>query len=219
MAQAFLAQLPRISRSLLAKEDQRCPICMEDYDTTPSAHGIVECAIKLPCSHVVGSECIRTWVSASDDGRGGKNTCPLCRHVLFEAPRSIAEHLIIHSVLTNGCEDICALLGLSGNPDIGDIAIQIANSIHDRVTLAGADGDHRAAHAVAAASVYMACHLLGHPRSLTLVASCVTVGEQLVQQAYAVLHEFRYHLIDRDLLDRFGLGWNRIDEVLPSVLS
>ena len=56
MAEAFLARLPKVGRGILAKEDQHCAICMEEYGTVPSASGVIERAVRLSCSHVVGSD-------------------------------------------------------------------------------------------------------------------------------------------------------------------
>ncbi len=43
-----------------------------------SGTGVIECEIRLPCSHRVGSACIATWLRTN-------NTCPVCRRVLFPA--------------------------------------------------------------------------------------------------------------------------------------
>ena len=48
MAEAFLARLPKVGCGMLAKEDQQCPICMEEYGTMPSTTGMFEHAVRLP---------------------------------------------------------------------------------------------------------------------------------------------------------------------------
>lgn len=209
---------------------------MEDYGTTPSANGIIEHAVKLPCNHIMGSECISTWVSNAAHGGGGNNdssssnnnTCPMCRQVLFEVQSppisaSQAEHRRIHIALVNRCVGICAQLDFFPNPHVAHMARYIANEIHDRVRFEESGfeapnfGDW-CAHAVAAASVYMASHLMGDARSLEMVSSCVVVGVDAVRRAYNLLYFHRYRIISQELLDRVGFSFDRIDRVLPPVL-
>ncbi|KZV19707.1 hypothetical protein F511_41889 [Dorcoceras hygrometricum] len=54
-----------------AKEEQCCPICLEDFDLGCQV-------VSMPCSHVFHEECIKTWLKSS-------HYCPLCR---FEMPTS-----------------------------------------------------------------------------------------------------------------------------------
>ena len=232
MAEAFLDQLPRVRRGVLGKPDQCCFICMEEYGTTPSANGIIEHAVTLPCNHIMGSECISIWVSAagqqSDGGGSNNNTCPMCRQVLFEVQpppisASEAEHRRIHVALVNRCVGICAQIDLNTNPNVVQMARYIANHIHDlfhfeETSLDESNFGDRDAHAVAAASVYMASHLMGDARSLEMVSSCVDVGDDWVRRAYSLLHVHRYAIISRELLHRVGLGLTRIDPILPTVL-
>lgn len=231
MAKAFLTQLPRVRRGILGKDDQRCFICMEDYGTTPSASGIIEHAVKLPCNHIMGSECISIWVSnpaPGGDGGGGnsnQNTCPMCRQVLFEVqPPSKAEHRRIHTVLTNRCVGICAQLGLYPNPGVVGMARAIANNLHDRVRFENAgfeetDFGDRSAQAVAAASVFMSSHLMRDVRSLEMVSSCVDVGDDAVRRAYNFLHVHRFWVVRSQLLEDVGYYLSMIDGVLPAVLA
>ena len=79
MAQHFLDQLPKVPCGELPS-DAECMICREKYGTVPSDNGVIEHAVRLPCHHAVGSECIITWLSP-DNGPG--NSCPLCRMVFF----------------------------------------------------------------------------------------------------------------------------------------
>ncbi|KZV31835.1 hypothetical protein F511_25948 [Dorcoceras hygrometricum] len=52
-----------------AKEEQSCPICLEDFDLGCQV-------VSMPCSHVFHEECIKMWLRYS-------HYCPLCR---FEMP-------------------------------------------------------------------------------------------------------------------------------------
>ena len=221
MAEAFLSHLPRVGRGILGNENQCCSICMEDYGTTESLTGIIERPVKLPCNHIMGSECISIWVSAPSTGGSGNNTCPICRHVLFQAPSlptspPRAEHTRIHTVLTNRCMSISAQLDFP-SPNIYRLARWIANCYHDIVRLEDHELGDGLAHALAAASVCMASHLLRSPRSLELISSCVDVGEDAIRSAYGLLHSYRHELVDAQELARVGLELDGIDGVLPSV--
>lgn len=89
MAQQFLDQLPRIRRGELPRRSA-CSICHSEYGTDASENGIVEVAVRLPCKHHVGSQCIISWLSPT--GAAG-NSCPLCRVVFFPVqPRPYMEH-------------------------------------------------------------------------------------------------------------------------------
>ena len=73
MAAEFLHQLP--------KEDsptEDCPICLVAY-------GINEHAVRLPCHHIVGSDCIASWLTCESNPQ----TCPFCRSLLSEDPESL----------------------------------------------------------------------------------------------------------------------------------
>ena len=79
MALNFMAQLPIISETDLVYGN-RCIICCEVYGTSIIDSDIMtEEAVRLPCGHEFGSECLSTWLSPQE----GKNSCPLCRRELF----------------------------------------------------------------------------------------------------------------------------------------
>ena len=51
-----------------------------------SETGIIECSIRLPCDHRVGSHCLAIWFHHN-------NSCPICRREFFSAkPRPRLEH-------------------------------------------------------------------------------------------------------------------------------
>ncbi|MCJ1462505.1 hypothetical protein MMC07_001107 [Pseudocyphellaria aurata] len=63
-ADALVAALPAVD----TPEEQSCPICMDPY-----AEGAAESAVRLPCRHVLGGNCLAVWF------RTGSVTCPFCR--------------------------------------------------------------------------------------------------------------------------------------------
>ncbi|KAF6228013.1 hypothetical protein HO133_007741 [Letharia lupina] len=227
MAEEFLAQLRYVRRGVLEKGDQRCFICMEDYGTTPSENGTIERAVILPCNHIMGSECISTWLSPRAQGGAGNNTCPVCRHVLFRRVQrppipqpNDAEHMRIHTVLVNRCVGLSAQLGLNHMPEIAGMARWIANHIHDifAFEMIERENDDRFVRSVAAASIYMASHLLGDGRSLEMIESCALSGDDPIRSAYALLYLHRYDIINTQLLARVGMGLGSIGDVLPPAL-
>ena len=68
----FMEQLPVADENDFPDETS-CGICMDPYGTTDDP----ESRVRLPCGHLMGRKCIERWL-------GMRNTCPLCRHVLFE---------------------------------------------------------------------------------------------------------------------------------------
>ena len=87
MAPKTLAEFPIVSRADLVY-GERCGICQETYWTDITGSEIVtEDAVRLPCGHEFGFECISTWLSPEE----GKNTCPFCRYQLFPCPLEVEE--------------------------------------------------------------------------------------------------------------------------------
>ena len=77
MAGNFLAGLPRVAKDELP-EDKMCMICHEEYGAAPSDSEPGEEAVRLPCpgGHIVGFNCISSWLSSDMNRR----SCPYCRH-------------------------------------------------------------------------------------------------------------------------------------------
>lgn len=72
--QAFLQSLSRLQLEDLTEKD--CPICLDEYGSdSPN-----DSPTKLPCGHVLGADCVKTWLIS------GRNTCPQCRHQIFFRP-------------------------------------------------------------------------------------------------------------------------------------
>ena len=120
----------------------------------------------------------------------------------------------IHTLLMHRCVGICAMIELG--PEITRLARWIANREHDRVRLE--ERNNSAVVAVAAASVYMASHVLSDARSGELIASCVhfDVGFDAIRCAYTSLYSQRYRQFDQLVLARAGMEVRSMDEVLPS---
>ena len=79
MAEAFLRNLPQVGEAELS-DGKQCGICQEKFGKVDLHAGVMDVPVRLPCQHIVGSNCIRKWLSPDEHG---KNTCPFCRSVLF----------------------------------------------------------------------------------------------------------------------------------------
>ena len=89
MAEEFLRNLAQVGEADLPK-DSECGICQEKYGNVDSHPGAMDNPIRLPCQHVIGSDCIRRWVSPSEHG---KNTCPFCRYIFFSSYQDFEDSL------------------------------------------------------------------------------------------------------------------------------
>ncbi|MCJ1468136.1 hypothetical protein MMC07_006764 [Pseudocyphellaria aurata] len=73
----IMARLPPVDTASLGEREQSCPVCLNGYNhpgsATSSGPSETEHAVRLPCHHVIGRECIRQWLE------DGNITCPLCR--------------------------------------------------------------------------------------------------------------------------------------------
>ena len=78
MAEQFLHHLPQIPITDLPPNSE-CPICKDEYYTTNEV-GSSEIAVMLPCQHVIGGSCIKSWLSPTKEA---KNSCPYCRREFF----------------------------------------------------------------------------------------------------------------------------------------
>ena len=118
-------------------------------------------------------------------------------------------------MLWNRCGAICGMIDLGSR--VLRLAREIANQLHDHIGLE----THRFRHdapffAIAAASVFMACHLCGQKRSLSLMTSCVhNVAVREVSSTYALLFSHRREVVDAEMLVGTGIDLDRIDERLP----
>lgn len=114
---------------------------------------------------------------------------------------------------------ICSLLELD-DPNVCSFASWTANTLHDRTGLLEyepSDRRDRLARAVAAASVYIACELLGDARSAEIIAGCDghMGGLPAMAQAYTLLYNHRYEVISPQLA-HMGIELG-VDELLPFI--
>ena len=79
---------------------------------------------------------------------------------------------------------------------ISNIATVLAQQANDVPTLAG-----RSPLSVAAACIYMACHLVGEPRASGPIAKTTGVSDGTVKTAYKLLYASRDQLIKKEWLD------------------
>ena len=75
----FVVSLPYIKPADLGPEpeDQNCAVCLNKYGRED--HLDKDTPAKLPCGHIIGAECIKTWLKQ-------RESCPLCRKKVFARP-------------------------------------------------------------------------------------------------------------------------------------
>ena len=86
-AETFLQSLPLLSLTDLPHDNKDCSICMEPY--LAAQHN--ESPVRLPCTHVMGKDCLQSWLNSSNLNRNN-NTCPMCRAVLFKRDMAALAH-------------------------------------------------------------------------------------------------------------------------------
>ena len=102
----FFNELKAVAFNELPLGDQECPICRQEYDD-PEKENVGCIPVRLPCSHVLGKECLAIWITPLGGWKdmngqweqrmnwfknpfirfSGAADCPLCRRVFFEKPR------------------------------------------------------------------------------------------------------------------------------------
>ena len=220
MAQEFRQRLLRSENVERVDEAQNltCMICLEKYGTINPSTGAVEVQIRLPCSHMVGSICISTWLS-------GQNSCPLCREEFFDAePHQALENRAINvspppvndQTIYEACdaEDICGwianLLGFDSHAR--SVAISMSEPLNRMVI-----GHSRIAMCVAAISLYITWHIFDETGDLAAFMTALTqetgIREDFIRFRYDYIHCDRMELITPDMLpdlarfDMDALNW------------
>ncbi|KAL8648617.1 MAG: hypothetical protein Q9226_005917 [Calogaya cf. arnoldii] len=73
-------------------DNTQCPICLEPFITSDQITVVegqvhyppeIELPVSLPCGHILGFRCLQRYLSPFGEAR---NSCPMCRRKLFEAP-------------------------------------------------------------------------------------------------------------------------------------
>ncbi|KOS16666.1 Transcription initiation factor IIB [Escovopsis weberi] len=102
-----------------------------------------------------------------------------------------------------GAEDLCgryvSQLGFKNQQKISKISRDLAEQASDISALAG-----RSPLSVAAACIYMACHLIGEPRASAPIAKQTGVSDGTVKTAYKFLFASREQLIRKEWLAEGG---------------
>lgn len=75
---AFMKSLPSVKLEELGPDmtEKNCPICLSEYGTDSPT----DTPIKLPCQHIMGADCMYTWLIS------GGNNCPHCRGQVITRP-------------------------------------------------------------------------------------------------------------------------------------
>lgn len=110
-----------------------------------------------------------------------------------------------------GAEDLCgryvSQLGFKNQQKISKLSRDLAEKANNISALAG-----RSPLSVAAACIYMACHLVGELRSSAPIAKQAGVSDGTVKTAYKHLFAAREELM-RDWLNKGGISMDRVPQV------
>jgi hypothetical protein len=79
----MIRNLPNVTFNIdveyIPKDHRECPICQEEMEK-PQPDGIpAERALKLPCAHVYGEDCLKEWIRSWDPDSPKFSLCTLCR--------------------------------------------------------------------------------------------------------------------------------------------
>ena len=222
MAEAFLSQLLTADNRVESEAKARCSVCLQTYGTLTQT-GAIECEVRLPCNHRLGSMCAFTWLKTN-------NTCPFCRRDFFPAqPRPYLEHGISGDVTPNPPVATRAPEALGhdeevlsemvryccSTPDWDDgfstdafrIAEPMAEALRQRVQAEGFGLD-----SIAGTTVYIVSHLLGRPRSHLEISRVLFVEGDCISSLHTHIYADRETLIDPPMLEVLGRG--HMDDVL-----
>ena len=226
MAQEFLDQLLRMENTVKVDEQETCMVCLESYGTLNSSTGAIEVQVRLPCSHLVGTICIATWLRDN-------NSCPACRATFFPAqPRPYLEYGIINDrpsantrrmggpderVTLEICDWLCEELNLAS--EVSSMAQSITHPLSRMLR-----GHFHSPECKAAVSVFIAWLLLNPgfgAGSVDILLPDMThrtrVGEEHIRSTYRHIYPNRMELIESDLLP--GLARLHMEGILAFLPS
>lgn len=237
MAEAFLRQLLTTTNRVESEDNAQCSVCLQTYGTLTDT-GAIECEIRLPCNHRLGSMCAFIWLKFN-------NTCPFCREPFFPAqPHPNLENGIMGAVIPNPSVDTRTPETLDDDADVlSDIVRYCCNiSIWDENVYAEVyliaeptaknlrqlvQADGFCLDSIAGTAVYIASHVLGHPRSSLELCRKIrqrharsflefpreaTPVEDLIRPVYTRIYTDRENLIDPQMLG--VLGRRHVEDVL-----
>ncbi|KAL9137342.1 MAG: hypothetical protein Q9175_001442 [Cornicularia normoerica] len=207
-SQAFLnLLLGTLENRVNSDQGANCMICLEDYNTLNTSTGVVEWEVRLPCGHQVGSSCIVSWLEAS-------NNCPLCRLTFFPGqPRPYLEHGIMDAgepiaVTVSGpprpvpadtlVRNLCTAFG---DPDLPHTVGIVARSMARLLMRSVRNQTHEE---IAAASIYIASHLVRQPKSPLEIAPLAGVSPDQILSVYSQIYPNRMQFIAARDLERIA---------------
>ena len=186
--------------------------CHEEVGSLSSETGIIECLIRLPCNHLVGSHCIATWLHDN-------NTCPVCRREFF--PTQSRPHFIRNIIINLDDDDAGDVRGeqhglqlLAEEIDWITWLLELSPAVCRLSRLIGRlsfsldalRGDSRRARA--AVSVFAASHLLGRGVTADRLAPVVELTRHSIYETYGRMYSERRILSnDRNFIILVG-AWS-----------
>ena len=75
----FIRSLGVVPVETLAKGERNCLICTIRYERFSPESGIRELAVKIPCGHILGGNCLRKMLQRKTSGGAQQSQCPFCR--------------------------------------------------------------------------------------------------------------------------------------------
>lgn len=191
MSGQFLADILKIENSVKSDSSEFCCICLQDFGTLSSETGVIECEVRLPCSHCLGSSCIASWLRSN-------NTCPVCRRVFFPAePRPVLEHGIVTDEALRRLEnqrwlehwpETCHQLNLSDRASV--IAFFMSRNLLNMLWLEG-----HTVKCVGSAALYIASYIMGEPKSPEDISIAVDIQPDHIRSIYRSIHPVRDQLV------------------------
>jgi len=221
MSQEFLVQLLTSDNRVTSGPRQTCHICLQECDTISTETGIIECPIRLPCSHVIGSACIAKWLRTN-------NTCPICRHKFFPAqsPTSDSDsddeeneedEEELGEDIAYRITDICNEFGreLRFSSSMHGIVEQMAVNVYS----VSRSESHTGRCAVAV-TVHMVSHIMSEIQSLDEISRVSNISILHLREAYRFLYPHREALVPPDLpaeLPHSRDSMRRLWPILPAL--
>lgn len=201
MAQAFLNQLLTTENCVQSENNAQCSVCLKTYGTLTDTAAI-ECEIRLPCNHTLGSVCAFTWLSSH-------KTCPLCRQELYSDQPTACDGTLLD------------IIPRAASADRDDhtmsymIEYYCENSILDDELVRNAmaeilrplvQGNGFDLESIVGAAVYITLNLLGHPRSSLEISRELGVEEDVIRLIYTLVYANREILITNAMLGALRRG-------------
>lgn len=228
MAEAFLNQILVAENRVESEGIAQCCVCLQRYGALTDT-GAIECEIRLPCKHSLGSMCAFTLLKCNNAG-------PFCRKELYttQIHPSLKNRIMrgtalifessnqdeqVSQIYRRQCESFhTSLISTLELPSCRSISPAVARTVHRMARRLETWGIFagEAPSRLAAVCLYMASYINNEILPSEKIHQATGIGLEEVHSTYSRIYPGRARLIDMEIIDI--IDQSDLNSVLASFL-